>query len=90
MEALSNYDAKSDYNNQFDDDEMNASFGSNSARGNRRDNYYQFKRSDSFDSSVGKVQDKMMKSSIMINKDGSSIYQQPMQKSIGKQPKNPS
>ncbi len=30
---------------------MNASFGRHSGRGNRRENYYQFKRQDSNDSS---------------------------------------
>ena len=55
LEALSNYDMNSEYNNQFGHDEMNASFGNNSGRVNRRDSYYQFKRSDSFDSSVGRM-----------------------------------
>ena len=55
LEALSNYDVNSEYNNQIANEEMNASFGNNSGRANRRDSYYQFKRSDSFDSSVGRM-----------------------------------
>ena len=55
LEALSNYDMNSEYNNQYGHGEMNASFGNHSGRGDRRDSYYQFKRSDSFDSSVGRM-----------------------------------
>lgn len=89
LEALSNYDANSEYNNQFGHDEMNASFGNNSGRGHRRDSYYQFKRSDSFDSSVGRMQDHMKKSTIMLGKDGSPGVGLVQQQSVGKQPKNP-
>lgn len=55
-----NSDYRSPNHMAQDTQDMNASFGRHSGRGNRRENYYQFRRQDSHDSS--KLNDLIRKS----------------------------